>query len=400
MSRWSSDELTTLRALSKTTHAVPTFGIPGRTPQSCYVAMKRRGIARPGRDASDGRKVKWSRSEKQRVRALALSGTPHNEIAIEGKTTNAVYELLRELGFIGRWKKSELARLKKLAKSAISVDEITLPGRTPEQISHQLVWMGIHPGTRPLTDAELEELRILAETGVPQREWKLPGRTRTFLAGEARRRGFRRKKKEKAETGPPKPKWQDEEVELLKAELAKGLAPSEMTIAGRSAASIAGKARRLRIVGDGIVRAEWPAEDIARLKKLARAGKSAADLASENAFPGRSRTAIQKQLGKHKLVSKKRSRLARAAVRMDEATLATFHEYLTLYGRTNTPEQLVIAWNEKMTPKVTHGRVVYHLTQLKIKPSQTEVRRMPYSRKKASNSQKARSRRETRRRKR
>ena len=180
--------------------------------------------------------------------------------------------------------------------------------------------------------------------------------------------------------GMPGQLWTEHEIEQLRDLLAQGLSASEMQIGSRSPAAIQNKAARLDFVGDGIPRKRWTAEAEAELKRLIDEGWTAARLSADpNVLVGYSRNAVQKKLGRMKLIDGGRSRRARDAVRLTAAQLDRFHTFLLAHASRCTPEQIALLWNRENTPLVTRRRVVYHLQKLGVKRSWAEVMQMAFS---------------------
>ena len=174
--------------------------------------------------------------------------------------------------------------------------------------------------------------------------------------------------------------WTEHEIEQLRDLLSRGFSASEMQIGSRTPAAIQNKAARLNFVGDGIPRKRWTGEIERMLKRLVRDGGTAAMIASEpELLSGYSRNAIQKKLGRLKLIDRSRSRRAREAIRLTSEQLDHFHTYLLAHASRCTPEQIALLWNRENTPLVSRRRVVYHLQKLGIKRSWAEVMRMPFS---------------------
>ena len=174
--------------------------------------------------------------------------------------------------------------------------------------------------------------------------------------------------------------WTEHEIEQLRDLLSRGLSASEMQIGARSPAAIQNKAARLNFVGDGIPRKRWTAETERILKRLVRSGGTAAAVSVDvELLAGYSRNAIQKKLGRLKLIDRSRSRRAREAIRLTSDQLDHFHTFLLAHASRCTPEQIALLWNRKHTPLVSRRRVVYHLQKLGIKRSWAEVMQMPYS---------------------
>jgi len=174
--------------------------------------------------------------------------------------------------------------------------------------------------------------------------------------------------------------WTEHEIEQLRDLLSQGLSASEMQIGSRSPAAIQNKAARLDFVGDGIPRKRWTAEAESELKRLIGEGWTAARLSvSPDVLAGYSRNAVQKKLGRMKLIDGGRSRRARDAVRLTAAQLDRFHTFLLAHASRCTPEQIALLWNRENTPLVTRRRVVYHLQKLGVKRSWAEVMQMAFS---------------------
>jgi len=174
--------------------------------------------------------------------------------------------------------------------------------------------------------------------------------------------------------------WTEHEIEQLRDLLSLGFSASEMQIGLRTSAAIQNKAARLNFVGDGIPRKRWTGETERILKRLVRDGGTAAVIASKpELLSGYSRNAIQKKLGRLKLIDRSRSRRAREAIRLTSGQLDHFHTFLLAHVSRCTPEQIALLWNRENTPLVSRRRVVYHLQKLGIKRSWAEVMRMPFS---------------------
>ena len=139
--------------------------------------------------------------------------------------------------------------------------------------------------------------------------------------------------------------WTDREVQFLTQQLAQALAPSEISMPGRSSVAIGHKARHLGLVGDGVARQPWTSQELVTLEKLHQRGLNTATIVVDNFLPGRSRDAIKKQLSRTGLVDKERSRRVRQARRLSAETLSQFHAFLRLRWQTCTPEQLAKGWN-------------------------------------------------------
>ena len=174
--------------------------------------------------------------------------------------------------------------------------------------------------------------------------------------------------------------WTENEIELLRDLLAQGFSASEMQIGLRTPAAIQNKAARLDFVGDGIPRKRWTDSTEKLLKRLIREGLTAAEISADpELLAGYSRNAIQKKLGRLKLIDRDRSRRARDAVRLSSLELERFHTFLLAHASRCTPEQIALLWNRENTPVISRRRVVYHLQKMGIKRTWAEVMRMPYS---------------------
>jgi hypothetical protein len=154
-----------------------------------------------------------------------------------------------------------------------------------------------------------------------------------------------------------------------------------MLIGLRTSAAIQNKAARLDFVGDGIPRKRWNGEAEKLLRRLVRRdGGTAARIAADpELLPGYTRNAIQKKLGRLKLIDRSRSRRAREAIRLSSSQLDHFHTFLLAHASRCTPEQIALLWNRENTPLISRRRVVYHLQKLGIKRSWSEVMQMPFS---------------------
>ena len=180
--------------------------------------------------------------------------------------------------------------------------------------------------------------------------------------------------------GMPGQLWTEHEIEQLRDFLSRGLSASEMQVGSRTAAAIQNKAARLNFVGDGIPRKRWTGETERMLKRLVGDGGTAAVISADpELLSGYSRNAIQKKLGRLKLIDRSRSRRAREAIRLSSEQLDRFHTFLLAHASRCTPEQIALLWNRENTPLVSRRRVVYHLQKLGIKRSWAEVMQMPYS---------------------
>ncbi len=159
-----------------------------------------------------------------------------------------------------------------------------------------------------------------------------------------------------------------------------GFSASEMEIGPRSSAAIQNKAARLDFVGDGIPRKRWTTAAENQLKQLIHGGLTAAQISTNvELLPGYSRNAIQKKLGRLKLIDGSRSRRARDAIRLTSDQLDHFHTFLLAHASRCTPEQIALLWNRDHVPLISRRRVVYHLQNLGIKRTWAEVMRMPFS---------------------
>ncbi len=192
--------------------------------------------------------------------------------------------------------------------------------------------------------------------------------------------------------------WQQSEVDQLKRLLADGLSASQFKLDSRSPPAIRGKAARLGLIGDGISRSRWLAEDEDTLRKLIARGWSVKRIAqTKSVLAGYSRNAIAKKAGRLNLVDQTRSLRAKQAVRLRGAQIWKLQSFLWLHAATYTPEQIALVWNEQEEPKVSRSRVIYHLTKLGIKRPWKDVIRMPFSkakqRRKSSKAQAAQQRR-------
>ena len=180
--------------------------------------------------------------------------------------------------------------------------------------------------------------------------------------------------------GMPGQPWSEDEIEQLRGLLSLGFSASEMEIVLRSSAAIQNKAARLDFVGDGIPRKRWTTAAEKLLKQLIHEGRTAAQIsATSELLPGYSRNAIQKKLGRLKLIDGGRSRRAREAIRLTSDQLDHFHTFLLAHASRCTPEQIALLWNRDNVPLISRRRVVYHLQKLGIKRTWAEVMRMPFS---------------------
>jgi len=174
--------------------------------------------------------------------------------------------------------------------------------------------------------------------------------------------------------------WTEHEIEQLRDLLARGFSASEMQIGSRTSAAIQNKAARLNFVGDGIPRKRWTREAEKLLSELVRGDGTAARISADpRLLAGYSRNAIQKKLGRLKLIDHSRSQKAREAIRLTSLQLGRFHTFLLAHASRCTPEQIAMLWNRENVPLVSRRRVVYHLQKLGIKRSWAEVMQMPFS---------------------
>jgi hypothetical protein len=178
----------------------------------------------------------------------------------------------------------------------------------------------------------------------------------------------------------PGQRWEQWEIDRLKALLAQGFAASEMTIGTRTTAAIQNQATRLNLIGDGVSRRPWPSRDEEKLRQLLRQGCRPSDILRDNLLPGYGRDAIGHKISRLGLGNSDHAQRIRAAGRLTERQRLALHDFLGQYWMRCTPEQIAQLWNRSFEPKVTRQKVVYHLKQLGLKLPWRKIMQMPYSR--------------------
>jgi len=176
---------------------------------------------------------------------------------------------------------------------------------------------------------------------------------------------------------PGKP-WRVSEVRVLTDGIRRALAPGEVPIPGRSAIAVRRMAARLGLIGDGVPRQRWTAEQREKLAELVAAGWTATRIAAASLLP-HNRNAVQKQMQRMGLGSAGRSSPQKAAVRLHGTGLDQFHAFVRLHARTCTPAQIADLWNNAHGQRgatVSHRKVVYHLGQLGLRVPRRTMARM------------------------
>lgn len=161
--------------------------------------------------------------------------------------------------------------------------------------------------------------------------------------------------------------WTKEEIELLK---------QNKNVPNRTKESIKSMMVRLKLIKTGKYRKPWKKKEEKLLKSLVKQKHTARTIFNMGVLPY-SRNSIQKKMCYMGLAKKSPIRNI-----LSEEDRAKFKIFLQENYVGKTPQELANLWNEKNKNKVTKGRVVYHLTNLKIKISYGEVSRINHQRKK------------------
>jgi len=181
------------------------------------------------------------------------------------------------------------------------------------------------------------------------------------------------------ETAMPGKPWRVSEVRVLTDGIRRALAPGEVTIPGRSAIAVRRMAARLGLIGDGVPRQRWSAQQREKLAELVNGGWTATRIAEASLLP-HNRNAVQKQMQRMGLGSAGRSSPQKAATRLHGLGLDRFHAFIQANARICTPAQIADLWNQQHGgANVSHRKVVYHLGQLGLRLPRRVVVRMAYS---------------------
>ena len=165
-----------------------------------------------------------------------------------------------------------------------------------------------------------------------------------------------------------KKRWSDKEIELLR----KG----EKRIPGRTKQAIRGMLIRLGMVNPNTPRRPWKRKEVRVLKSLIKSGKTAKEVFEMNVLPY-SKNSIQKKicsmgLSKKKVLIKKLSFVEKSMLK----------SFLLESWRGKTPDDLLEDWNSKPYFKVNRSKILYYLSDLKIKIPYYEVAKINNQRKK------------------
>ena len=161
--------------------------------------------------------------------------------------------------------------------------------------------------------------------------------------------------------------WTTEEIELLK---------QNKNVPNRTKEAIKSMMVRLKLIKKGEYKKPWKKKEEKLLKSLVKQKHTARTIFNMGVLPY-SRNSIQKKMCYMGLAKKSPQRNI-----LSKEDRIIFKNFLQESWIGKTPQELANLWNEKNKNKVTKGRVVYHLSNLKIKISYGEVSRINYQRKK------------------
>lgn len=174
-----------------------------------------------------------------------------------------------------------------------------------------------------------------------------------------------------------KKKWTDEEIAKLKSIFSSTNNLNKTKIPGRSRDSIRGMLLRLDLISTGPSKKAWKKKEEELLIRLSKRQKKTAKEIFELKVLPYSRNSIQKKMCYMGLTKK-----SRKINKIPLNELPMFKKFLNENWQGKTPEELVIAWNNKAFFKVNKSRVLYHLNALGCKISYGEVARIKNLRKK------------------
>jgi transposase len=132
-----------------------------------------------------------------------------------------------------------------------------------------------------------------------------------------------------------------------------------VSIPGRTINGIRNKATRMGLIGDGVARAQWTADEIEYLQAAISRNTSRKTIAKKL---GKSIVAVNKKVGRMNLVSYKRDKFKK----LSGAKLDLFHNVIKKLNLTLTPKQIAEYWNKHSDHKVTDKTVRRHRVILGI----------------------------------
>jgi len=162
--------------------------------------------------------------------------------------------------------------------------------------------------------------------------------------------------------------WSTYEVDALRR--------GERKIAGRTKQAIRGMLLRMGIVKPNKPRRPWKKKEVKMLESLSRKGKTAREIFNMNVLPY-SKNSIQKKICSMGLSSKTVS-----VRKLTFTEKSMFKNFLLESWRGKTPQDLLEEWNSKPYFKVNRSKVLYYLSELKIKVPYYEVAKINNQRKK------------------
>lgn len=136
-----------------------------------------------------------------------------------------------------------------------------------------------------------------------------------------------------------------------------------ISIPGRTINGIRNKATRMGLIGDGVTRSQWTADEIEYLQAAIRRNTPRKTMAKKL---GKSIVAVNKKVGRMNLVSYKRGKFKK----LSGAKLDLFHDVIRKLNLTLTPKQIAEYWNKNSDHKVTDKTVRRHRIILGINTNQ------------------------------
>ena len=172
--------------------------------------------------------------------------------------------------------------------------------------------------------------------------------------------------------------WNDLQIDMLKEAVANGIPLDELEVEEKTSHAIRRKAVRLKLVPKSGRKHIWETEEKRRLKELVAQGLSAREIAKRKLLPRFSRHAIQKQMGRLRVVNRKRSEYGKAAQRLSRETRERLITFIRSYAKACSAPEIAELWNAAHTPKVTARKVRSLISQKKIKRNARKIFRTEY----------------------
>jgi hypothetical protein len=210
---------------------------------------------------------------------------------------------------------------------------------------------------------------------MPNKPWTKREVNRLLAGKSLFKRSEKSKRRKLIALGLEKPKfkvrshkkkaWTEAEIKLLK---------ENKNVPNRSKDSIKGMQIRLGLikVRPDKYKKPWSQEDTDILLKLVQEGKSARDIHNMQILPQHSRNSIQKKMCYMGLSKRE------VKVILSKSELIKLKRFLQDNWQGKTPEDLVELWNYRLDikQKINKNKVLYHLTNLKIKIPYYEVAKL------------------------